>query len=137
MEFNEINLSQSIYEKMVENGREKIPYEACGLLSGNGDFVRSVWPLDNEVRSKSRYFVSEQEVDKVIRKIMQLEEQVLAIYHTHPTTAPVPSRFDLINHPDTKVNMVIISYKFHTPIMKWYHIQGIDYTERLFYIKPS
>ena len=122
---------------MVDIGRLELPYEACGLLSGNDSHVKSLWPLQNEMKSVSRFFVNKNSVRETIQKIKKLEEQVLAIYHTHPITAPVPSSFDILNHPDNKVSMVIISYKTNPPNTKWYQIRDSMYIERPYYIIPQ
>ncbi|MBM7573682.1 Mov34/MPN/PAD-1 family protein [Aquibacillus albus] len=135
MSNKKIVIPQIIYNQMVENGRSNLPYETCGLLSGIDDYVQSIWHLENEVKSVSRFFVKKETVEETMRKINQLEEQVLAIYHTHPTTAPVPSSYDIFNHPDEKVSMLIISYKTNPPITKWYNIQGSKYVEHLFFIE--
>ncbi|MGP4038681.1 Mov34/MPN/PAD-1 family protein [Gracilibacillus sp. D59] len=107
------------------------------MLSGKDNHVLSIWPLKNEVKSVSRFFVKKEIVEESIQKIKQLEEQVLAIYHNHPTTDPVPSSYDVLNHSDDNVDMVIISYKNNSPKTKWYQIQGSNYVERLFFIDPS
>ncbi|WP_085992742.1 M67 family metallopeptidase [Oceanobacillus senegalensis] len=135
MSNNEMVIPQIIYDQMVEYGRENFPYEACGLLSGRENHVYSLWPLKNSWKSVNRFFVKKDTVERVIRQIEQREEQVLAIYHTHPFTAPVPSSYDIRNHPDNKVAMVITSYKTCPPKTKWYQIQGSNYTERYFCLK--
>lgn len=131
-----IVIPQIIHNKMVESGKANLPYETCGLLSGTNNRVLLLWHLENELKSAKRFFVRKKTVEKTIQKIKNLEEQVLAIYHTHPTTAPVPSSYDMTNHPDEKVNMVIISFKTNLPVTKWYTIKGQHYTERLFCIEP-
>ncbi|WP_179107304.1 Mov34/MPN/PAD-1 family protein [Sediminibacillus massiliensis] len=130
-------VSESVYQEMLEHGRDNLPYEACGLLSGNGSRINHFWPLVNEIQSASRFFIKKETVEKNIKKIDHLEEQVLAIYHTHPTTAPVPSSYDLLHHPDENISMVIISYKTETPIARCYFIQGSTYDEGLFCVQPT
>lgn len=120
---------------MVGSGSLHLPYETCGLLSGTNNHVQSLWHLENELKSAKRFFVRRKSVEEAVQQIKQLGEQVLAIYHTHPTTAPVPSSFDLTNHTDDKVNMVIISFKTNPPVTKWYTIKGTHYAERLFCIE--
>ncbi|MEC5424241.1 Mov34/MPN/PAD-1 family protein [Virgibacillus sp. C22-A2] len=135
MQTESIVIPEIIHNEMVENCKDRLPYEACGLLSGTGNRIRSLWQLENELKSATRFFVSKQSVEKTIQNIKHLEEQVLAIYHTHPITDPVPSSYDLRNHTDEKVFMVIISFKTNPPITKWYTIKGNHYTERLFSIE--
>ncbi|NBJ68080.1 MULTISPECIES: M67 family metallopeptidase [Clostridia] len=132
----ELIIPQSIHKKMIEHGEQGIPFESCGLLAGNNMHTKSIWRLENEQLSDRRFFVSKAKVGEVIEKIRQRNEEVLAIYHTHPTTSPIPSRYDLIHHPTEHVKMVIISYKSTPPLAKCYQIYKNNYEECLFYIEP-
>ncbi len=135
MIMNKITLSNTIYNQLVEHGKSCLPYEACGLLAGNKDDITSIWPLENEWKSDRRFFVSEKIVAQTLNEIKARNELVIAVYHSHPTTAPVPSRFDLINHPDEKVKMVIVSYKNAQPSIKTYVINKENYKECPFLIR--
>ncbi|GAE92694.1 hypothetical protein JCM21714_1705 [Gracilibacillus boraciitolerans JCM 21714] len=109
-----------IYQEIVKEGQNKLPNEACGLITGKSKKVLTFWPLVNEAHSSHRYYVSKEIVQQNLQKMYKKEEQLLAIFHTHPTTAPVPSPYDIKNHPDDSVDMVIVSYKFDQPKLKWY-----------------
>ncbi|WP_339227483.1 M67 family metallopeptidase [Oceanobacillus sp. FSL K6-2867] len=122
---------------MVEHGKICLPFEACGLLSGTEGHIKSIWPLKNQLKSDRRFFVEKKIIEKTMQEINKLNEQVLAVYHSHPTTVPVPSVYDIVNHPDSKVKMVIISYKLNPPNTKCYHIEKPSYEECLFCINPS
>ncbi|WP_411953839.1 Mov34/MPN/PAD-1 family protein [Alkalibacillus sp. S2W] len=135
MKQNLLIMPQLIYSKLVEHCRDSLPHESCGLLSGHHNHVNRFWPLDNELQSAKRYFVSKRSLEKVLKKINQTGEQVLAIYHTHPTTAPVPSYYDLQNHPDETVHMMIISFKTDPPITKTYTINNHLHSEGLIIIE--
>lgn len=130
-------IPRTIHDKMLEHGQSCLPYEACGLLSGNDHYVTSIWPLENERKSTKHFFVSKAIVQETLSKLEKLNEQVLAVYHSHPTTAPVPSFRDITNHLDENVKMVIISYKMRTPITKWYHIKDFYYETCPFWIEPT
>ena len=117
------------YEKMIEHSRFNLPYEACGLLSGNKIKVQSIWELENEIRSTSRYFVGKKVVEHTLQVISKQKETVLAIYHSHPTTAPVPSYYDIVHHPDSEIFMIIVSFKMEMPKVKCYRVQSGVYNE--------
>ncbi|PAE26991.1 M67 family peptidase [Oceanobacillus profundus] len=137
MEEKKIIIPQGIYNNMLKHGRSSLPFEACGLLSGNNHKINSIWQLENRLRSDRRFFVEKRTIEKTIQEIKKLSEQVLAVYHSHPTTAPVPSVYDITNHPDNKVKMVIISFKTNPPFTKCYQIEKNSYEECLFCINPS
>lgn len=132
----EIYISKKIYDQMIEHGRNTLPYEACGLLSGNNNYICSWWPLWNEAQSTKRFYVSKDVVEHTIRDIDLQNEHVIAIYHTHPLTKPIPSKYDILHHIDEAVKMVIISYRTILPIAKCYSISKATYEECLFSIVP-
>ncbi|WP_194287339.1 Mov34/MPN/PAD-1 family protein [Gracilibacillus oryzae] len=126
-----ILFSKGIFNEMIQHGMECIPYEACGLLSGKENHVITIWPLKNERKSQKQFFVSEKIVEQTLKEIEKSGEFLQAIYHTHPTTSPIPSSVDLANHADENIAMVIISYKQKTPLVKWYVLMHKQYAERI------
>jgi [CysO sulfur-carrier protein]-S-L-cysteine hydrolase len=133
----QIIIPLSIHKQMVEHGNLALPYEACGVLAGNQTNVQSIWQLENEWKSDRRFYVSKHEVERTVKRIKQVNQNVLAIYHSHPYTAPIPSTLDIANHPADNVKMVIISFKGGSPLVKWYRIRDANYEECLFWIDPS
>ncbi|WP_255437513.1 Mov34/MPN/PAD-1 family protein [Thalassobacillus sp. CUG 92003] len=126
-----------VYETMVRHGDSCLPFEGCGLLAGIDYEILSFWPFENEIKSDRRFFVNKRVVSATLDQINQRNENVIAIYHTHPSTAPVPSSFDLASHADQNIKMLIVSYKFTTPKAKCYDIAGKSYRECPFFIKPT
>jgi len=124
------------FKELLNHGRSKLPYEACGILSGKNNQVHSIWKLKNEVKSDRRFFVGKKAIVETLHHIAEKDEVVLAIYHSHPTTAPVPSYIDIKNHLDSEVKMIIVSYKTKNPIVKCYSVQNRAYKEQPFLIEP-
>ncbi|MCV9885441.1 Mov34/MPN/PAD-1 family protein [Metabacillus halosaccharovorans] len=136
MENDSLIFSVYCYDELLNDGRSKLPYEACGILSGKNNQIHSIWKLKNEVKSDRRFFVGKKAVEETLLQIALKDEKVLAIYHTHPTTAPVPSYTDIKNHRESEVKMIIVSYKTKNPIVKCYCVQNRVYKEWPFLIKP-
>ncbi|MFC0470033.1 M67 family metallopeptidase [Halalkalibacter kiskunsagensis] len=137
MEYGKIIIPASYYKEIVEHGKLNLPYEVCGLLAGIKDKVQSVWPLENEIKSDRRFFVGEKKIEETIKLIEKQGEKILAVFHSHPTTAPLPSSYDIENHFDEHVLMVIISYKSMNPKVKCYRIKNDSYKECPILIKPT
>ncbi|RDY72737.1 hypothetical protein DXT76_00275 [Halobacillus trueperi] len=112
----------SIHQQMISHCRDCLPFEGCGLLSGVGEHVRHLWPLPNEARSDRRFFVSEKYVEAAIQKAAEHKDEILAIFHSHPTTSAKPSSYDLLQHADAQVYMIIVSFKNSAPDVKGYRI---------------
>ncbi|WP_062513303.1 Mov34/MPN/PAD-1 family protein [Halobacillus sp. KGW1] len=131
-----IELSEEQYEQIMEHGRREWPLEACGLLAGEEPgVILSVWPLENEWKARNRFFVSAKVVAQTLEHVSHAGHKVLAIYHTHPDTAPYPSYTDLLHHPDDNVIMVILSYKTNPPNMRCFTIKNRTCDEHPFSIK--
>ncbi|SHN07075.1 Proteasome lid subunit RPN8/RPN11, contains Jab1/MPN metalloenzyme (JAMM) motif [Gracilibacillus kekensis] len=122
-----MEIPNNIYQKIIEEGEKQLPYEACGFISGQNNKVRSFWPLVNEIRSRHRFFVSKSKVHQKIQEIHNTREQLYAVFHSHPTTAAIPSSYDLRNHPVDSIDMVIVSYKLDSPQLKWFQIDQSSY----------
>ncbi|WP_077302875.1 Mov34/MPN/PAD-1 family protein [Virgibacillus pantothenticus] len=137
MNDKQIIIPLSINNQMIEHGYSALPYEACGLLAGNRMKVQSIWQLENEWKSDRRFFVSKEKVEGALNKIKQINQEVLAIYHSHPFTAPIPSTFDVRNHPTTNVKMIIVSFKGGSPSVRCYRIRDTNYEECLFCIETT
>jgi len=129
MRNNSLTLIQIAYDELLEHCRSEQPYEACGIVSGVNNTVISVWKLKNEIKSEKRYFVSKETVQQIFNEISSKGENVLGIYHSHPKTSPVPSKFDLMNHPYQHVKMIIISLKKKEPVIKCYEIVNQKFSE--------
>ncbi|UOQ45224.1 M67 family metallopeptidase [Halobacillus salinarum] len=131
---NEMIIPQSIYQEMIKHGYSSLPYEACGFLAGKENLVQSIWTMENELKSDRRFFVNKQVVKNNLEQIKNRGEQVMAVYHSHPTTAPVPSWSDLAHHMDQKIKMMIVSFKYPSPKVKCYQITPSSFRESPFLI---
>ncbi|WP_394184809.1 Mov34/MPN/PAD-1 family protein [Metabacillus halosaccharovorans] len=129
MSNNKLTIAQDSYVEIIDHCFSEMPYEACGIVSGVNNTVITVWKLKNESKSENRYFVSKEKVQQIYNDIFNNGENVLGIYHSHPKTSPIPSKFDLMNHPYQDVKMIIVSLKKKKPVIKCYEIVNQSYYE--------
>ncbi|MGG0248485.1 M67 family metallopeptidase [Peribacillus frigoritolerans] len=137
MEENKFIIHGIQYDMMIDHCSSYLPYEACGILAGRNNEVDSIWKLENELKSDRRFFISKNKIEETVREISKQEKDILAIYHSHPSTTPVPSYLDIVNHPDPSVKLVIVSYKLNVLKVKCYDISNGLYKERPFLISPT
>jgi proteasome lid subunit RPN8/RPN11 len=124
-------LPRHFLDEMVLHARQASPNECCGLLAGkiamaaDGDRVARVerrFPLINAAASPTEYDADVPglvQADKVMRA---LALDLIGIYHSHPTSPPVPSRKDLERnfYGETVVHF-IVSLKEEPPeIQSWW-----------------
>jgi [CysO sulfur-carrier protein]-S-L-cysteine hydrolase len=130
--FQRLDIPRSIFEGMLWHARAEAPLECCGLLAGtireDGiGAVRLRYPLLNaaaspiEFESESRSHFS---ADKDIRR-QGLE--VLAVYHSHPASEPIPSRKDMARNYSPSVVNLIVSPTTTPPAIRAWWLTAEDY----------
>ena len=89
------------------------PNECCGFLAGTieeriGRVTHHV-PLTNELASPTEYAVPVKELLQAAKEMRSAGTVELAVYHSHPTSAPIPSRRDIERngYGDTVVHVII------------------------------
>lgn len=132
---DQLIIPEFLYIDLVEYCAEQLPKEACGLLSGNDHVIRTVWKLKNQSKSNNKFFVDQTIIEKTYNEIKSKNEIVIATFHSHPTTAALPSYVDIKYHLNPNILMIIISFKFKTPKVKCYKISNNNYNEYPIQIK--
>ncbi len=97
-----LTLSREHWELMRSHVAAGLPFEACGLLAGDGDTVREVLPIRNQLRSSTRFRMEPVEQLQAFAAIGDKGMSLLGIFHSHPAPpderpvqAPVPSATDI------------------------------------------
>ncbi len=97
-------------------------------MGGNGAEILSVIPLKNEAGTNRQFYVKEENVQAAFIRLNEIGHDLIAIYHSHPTSNPIPSQADIHFHPDESVKMAILSLK-DKPQLKIFQIAGGQYFE--------
>jgi proteasome lid subunit RPN8/RPN11 len=114
---------------MIEHARAELPNECVGMLVGSADgVVRGRYPLVNELRSPERFLTEARSMLAAEKRLRAEQQEVLAIYHSHPTSAAVPSRYDVADHYSAGVMCVIVSLAGGEAVKGWW-IEGGVFTE--------
>jgi [CysO sulfur-carrier protein]-S-L-cysteine hydrolase len=105
-------LPRQLYESMVEHAQTEFPTECCGLLAGTigpGVLRAAKWyPLINEAASPVEYRSEPRSMFLAIKDMRGPGHEVVAIYHSHPTGPPIPSKTDLArNYSPDVVNFIV------------------------------
>ena len=89
------------------------PAECCGLLAGAmpADGTARVvcrYPLINSLASPREYLSDPRSMFEAVRDMRSRDLEILAVYHSHPTSPPIPSRTDLErNYSPDVINFII------------------------------
>ncbi|MDF2631171.1 MAG: hypothetical protein K0R39_5002 [Symbiobacteriaceae bacterium] len=96
-------IGQHLIQRILEHCLEEKPCEACGILTGTGGHVLHAYATDNIKRSPVYYEVDPEQQEWVLTTMERQGEELVAIYHSHPTAAAIPSANDIrlaVYYPD-------------------------------------
>jgi [CysO sulfur-carrier protein]-S-L-cysteine hydrolase len=118
-----------IYEQMVAQAQAEKPNECCGLLAGRIDAdgnarVERRYPLVNAVQSPIEYLSDAKSMFDAERDRRRRGLEFLAVYHSHPTSDPVPSKKDREQSYSPEVMNLIISLKEPTPTVRAWWLEA-------------
>jgi proteasome lid subunit RPN8/RPN11 len=124
---------------MVAQARAELPNECCGLLGGvfeeaspGGERVGKVvrrYPLVNAAASGRLFESDPRSMFEADRDMRRNNLEVLAVYHSHPTSAPLPSKTDLERNYSPAVVNLIISLQGTEPAMRGWWLTEHDSRE--------
>lgn len=98
-------LPADVREAIAAHARRDRPHECCGFLIGNGRRVRAAIPMRNAAAdTATRFRIDDRDHIELRRALRQLAppQQIVGVYHSHPTSAARPSPRDLedAHYPD-------------------------------------
>lgn len=89
----------AILDAMLAHARAELPNECVGFLAGavadGAGTVTQCLPLVNELQSPTEFLTEPRSAFEAYRAMRTAGTDVLAVYHSHPTSAPVPSKKDV------------------------------------------
>ncbi|MFD6094734.1 Mov34/MPN/PAD-1 family protein [Nocardiopsis flavescens] len=108
-----LTMSTQVKERLIAHARRVYPLEACGIVAGPAGSGRAVRVVEmaNALGHPRRFQFDPHEQLRVWRRMDELGEQPVVIYHSHPTTAPVPSRTDIAGATEPGAVYVIVSLR--------------------------
>jgi proteasome lid subunit RPN8/RPN11 len=119
--YRRIAIPRAIHEAMIRHALDELPNECCGMLAGTLDreneaaVVTHRYPLMNVFASPTRFRVEPKELLVTHRRMRDEGVELIAVYHSHPSSEPVPSRTDLSEHFHGEVVACVILGMLETP----------------------
>ena len=90
-----IRIRGAVVADMLEHARVEVPRECCGLLIGaRGEVTRSVRARNLDPQP-TRFLIDPADHFAAIRGARAEGKEVIGAYHSHPSSAPVPSSTDI------------------------------------------
>jgi proteasome lid subunit RPN8/RPN11 len=118
---------------MIAQAQAELPNECCGLLAGRVargvGRVAARYPLVNAAASPVEYLSEPQSMFDADRARRRDGLEFLAVYHSHPTSEPVPSRKDRERNYSEEVVNFIISLKGDEPAVRGWWLTAETFRE--------
>ncbi|MGH3493084.1 MAG: Mov34/MPN/PAD-1 family protein [Sciscionella sp.] len=106
-----LRLPRACYHAIVTHAREEHPLEVCGVVAGpRGTHRPTRWvPLVNAAHSATRYEVSSVDLLALYRDLDARGEELVVVYHSHPSSPPYPSDTDITLASEPAAHYVVVS----------------------------
>ncbi|MBX6311579.1 MAG: M67 family metallopeptidase [Isosphaeraceae bacterium] len=122
-------IPSNLLDALVAHCRREAPLEACGLLGGVPPRVSSFHPLRNIRASATRYEADPRDLIAAIQALRARQAEILAIYHSHPRWAAIPSQTDLETNYYGDVPRIIVSLLTEPPEVRIWRLEPNSYEE--------
>jgi proteasome lid subunit RPN8/RPN11 len=133
--FRRLVVPADVLAAIIEQALAEAPLECVGLLGGqirDGSGVVEVrYPLVNEAASPVEFVSAARGMLDATRDLDRRVRTLLAVYHSHPAAAPIPSRTDLERSYSAEVASVIVSLQSDPPAVRawWLWDRGFEECE--------
>ena len=122
---------------MIAQAKAELPNECCGLLAGQlpaegtPATISHIFPLVNAAASPVEYFSEPRSMLAAHKAMREQGLEVLAVYHSHPTSAPIPSVKDreMSGGYGEAVVHFILSLQDSCPDLKGWRLTETTYLE--------
>lgn len=118
-------IPRAIHDAVLAHARADLPAECCGLLAGTvaagvGRVTQHL-PLVNALTSPTEYESEPRSMFAAHKAMRSAGTDILAVYHSHPASDPIPSRRDRErSYDDQVVNLIIGLRRAEPEVRGWW-----------------
>lgn len=88
-------IPKELIQQILSHLQNQLPQEACGLLAGKDCAFESWIPIDNILKSTTRYRMAAEQQLSAFLRFEENQQDLLGIVHSHPTGGDTPSQTDM------------------------------------------
>jgi [CysO sulfur-carrier protein]-S-L-cysteine hydrolase len=114
-----LRISREILDAILDHARSIPDRESCGLLAGRSSVITHFYPTANASPTPAtNYEIDSRDLFRIMRELRAAHLELLAIYHSHPTSENSPSPTDIARayYPDTAYIIVSPRVEAANPI---------------------
>lgn len=113
-----------LIQQIIHHAMAMAPVEACGLIAGNHNLARLVYPMTNMDRSQEHFTMDPAEQLAVAKDMRARGLELLAIYHSHPSSPARLSAEDIRLAFTPGVSYLIVSLsEDRDPVIRAFRIE--------------
>jgi proteasome lid subunit RPN8/RPN11 len=118
---------------MIAHAVAELPNECCGLLAGppgqNGEVAEAThrYALINELSSPTEFHSEPRSMLAAVKDMRTKGIDVLAVYHSHPSSEPIPSKRDLERNYCSQVMNLIVGLASASPKVAGWWLTESDF----------
>src|SRR5512133_1335948 len=117
-----ILIKKDVLKQIISHAGNDLPNEACGYLAGKENTILFSYQLRNTDQSPEHYSFDPSEQFHVLRETRSNGLQIIACYHSHPSTPARPSEEDINLAYDPDLRYIIISLAGEEPVVNAFRI---------------
>ena len=127
-----MKIPQTIIDEILVHAREGYPNEVCGLIAGKNGLVSRIFRTTNIDESSISYMMEPAEQFRAFKEMRVEGLELLAIYHSHPTSPAYPSQTDvrLAYYPEAAY-LIASLQNVGAPVIKGFRILDGKITEEM------
>ena len=110
MNKEEIQIPRKITNQLLHHAQQSPNTEVCGLIGGQNGVPVSCYAIKNTAEEpQQRFLLDSRQHIEAMAKMRGRNEELFAIYHSHPTSPAIPSKTDLEMAAYPEILYLIIS----------------------------
>ncbi len=125
-----LKIPRQLTNQILALAQQSPDAEVCGLIGGTDSTAKSLYPIENSANDQlHRYQMDPKEQIDAMRNIREADEELIAIYHSHPTAPAEPSATDIQEATYTDSAYLIVSLNTQGVLqMSAFRINESNYT---------
>lgn len=110
----EIAIPRKIVQNLLHHAQQTPEQEVCGLISSQNNIPQRSYPIKNTATNPESFFnLDARQQIQTMANMRDNNEQLFAIYHSHPSAPAIPSNADVeqASYPDALYIIISLNTK--------------------------